>query len=310
MKNLLKMALLLAVVAVGLSSCEKEETAKGTVSVEMTDATIDNANVSAAVVTVADVQIGGQSIEGFQKTTIDFMAYQNGLTAVLGQLDVEARAYNQITLVLDQAEDASGNAPGCYVQTVDGTKHALVAASNRIDVSGYIDVAENQTTTLVADFDLRKSIVASSNANDNYDFVTASELNSAVRFVQKDRTADMDGQLSNDPSNGDRLVAYAYVKGSYDRATEVQGSGASEIQFANAVSSSVVDQNGNFQLSFLEEGDYELHIASYTEDSNGNLELAGTLELSAGLGVLLNNLGLSAGADLSLSLTATAFVPL
>jgi hypothetical protein len=46
----------------------------------------------------------------------------------------------------------------------------------------------------------------------------------------------------------------------------------SNIEFSNAISSSSLDANGNFELHFLEEGDYQINYCSYEENSTIEIE--------------------------------------
>ncbi len=114
--------------------CSKDEDKgtgqKGQVSVKVTDAPSDDANIQGTFITIADVKIDGQSVEGFTKQTIEVSAYQNGEAKLVMNQDVAAKTYNSITLVLDNETDASGDAPGSYVLTNDDKKHNLSASSS------------------------------------------------------------------------------------------------------------------------------------------------------------------------------------
>src|SRR5258708_40304153 len=143
-----------------LPACNKKEPmGKGEAEFQITDAPSDDASVKSVFVTVADVKVDGQSISGFTKQTIDLKAYQEGNTKVLGSSKLSARAYSNVTLVLDTETDAAGNTPGCYVMTTDNAKYKLSS-------SGPINVTINKTwnvftsakSTIVMDLDLRKLI--------------------------------------------------------------------------------------------------------------------------------------------------------
>ncbi|MDZ7776005.1 MAG: DUF4382 domain-containing protein [Bacteroidales bacterium] len=56
---------------------------KGTVNFKMTDAPIDDADVEAVFVTVSEVKVDGEAVNGFEKQTIDLTAYQEGNTEVV-----------------------------------------------------------------------------------------------------------------------------------------------------------------------------------------------------------------------------------
>ncbi len=70
----------------------------------------------------------------------------------------------------------------------------------------------------------------------------------------------------------DKIVVYAYKKGTFDAGVESQPQGSDAILFKNAVTSSEVKGSLNartYKLAFLESGDYELHFATYDMDNNG-----------------------------------------
>ena len=91
-----------------LAACNEDDAAPrnmGSVQFEITDAPIDDASVKSVFVTVADIKVDGQSISGFNKTTIDVLAFQNGNTSFLADTELEAKTYTDLTLVLDFEND-------------------------------------------------------------------------------------------------------------------------------------------------------------------------------------------------------------
>ena len=278
---------------------------------KITDAPIDDASVTGAFVTISDIKLDGQSVQGFTKTTVDLMAFQNGNTKTLGTFNLAGKTYSSITFVLDFNTDASGNAPGSYVVSNGGIKSQLQSTSNTITVSNNILLQNGTSSSLVADFNLRKLVIhQSGGGTDHYDFVTAGELSGAVRVVAENSSSTISGTLTDNISGSAKVVAYAYKKGTYNQATETSGQGASNIEFKNAVSSALVDGSGNYQLHFLESGDYEIHFASYKDtNADGMYKLQGTLIVVGGLSIDLLNLTLTANTTLTVNATATGVLP-
>ena len=307
-----------AILLIGFSSCKDDDnTTTGNVAFEMTDAPIDDTNIQGVFVTVASVMVDGEEIDDFNgKQTIDLMAYQNGQVKTLGGADLTAGTYTDIRLVLDYDKDASGNSPGTYVLTKDGVKHALKATANasnevRIDAAA-LTVPETGNTTAVIDFDLRKSIrYNSGSTTSDYQFVTDSELSTATRLAVKSKSGTIKGQITDATGfSGEKVVVYVYEKGAFN-ASETNPQGASNIMFKNAVTSAVTDSNGNYTLSFLESGDYELHFVGYEDDdSDGQMEEKGSLVLTVLNGLNLNAVTVSAGATVQLNATVTGILPL
>jgi Domain of unknown function (DUF4382) len=302
--------------AVSITSCKKEDdtnsgTGTASTAIKVTDAPMDDVNVSGAFVTISAIKVDGQTVQGFTKTTVDLAAYQNGNTKTLGNFNLEGKTYSNITFVLDFDTDANGNAPGSYVLTTSNVKHKLSSGSNAITVAKSYTLQSNASNSIVADFDLRKMIVAQSgNPADEYDFATTAELQNDVRVVAESNAGTISGTLTDGVSGSAKVVAYAYRKGTYDRTTEMQGQGASGVQFSNAVSSTLVGAGGSYQLHFLEAGDYEIHYASYKDtNADGKYELQGTLVVLASGGLDILNLHLNINATLTMNATATAVLP-
>lgn len=296
---------------ISFTACEKDDnniSGNGNTEFKVTDAPVDDASVTGAFVTISDIKLDGQSLQGFSKTTVDLNAYRNGNTKTIGNFNLDSKTYNSITFVLDYETDQSGNTPGSYVVTTGGVKHKLQSNSNTINVSKSIAIDGNASNSIVADFDLRKMIVAQS-GSDKYDFATAAELGNSIRVVKESNTGTISGTISDNVSGSGKVVAYAYKKGTYNRTAEMQAQGSSGIYFKNAVSSSAVN-NGTYSLHFLENGDYEVHFASYKDtNSDGVYELQGTLIVTAVGDIDLLGLTLGTNATLNANGTVTGILP-
>lgn len=296
------------------TACKKDESSQygnAPTEIKLTDAPIDDASISGAFITLTDIKLDGKSVEGFTKTTVDLNAYQNGSTKSIGSFNLQGKTYTSITFVLDFDTDASGGSPGCYIVTTGSVKHKLQSTSNSITVSKNITLQSNTNNSIVVDFDLRKMVIRQSGSTtDKYDFATAAELQSSVRVVSENNTGTISGTLSDTVSGSGKIVAYAYKKGTFNRTTEMQGQGASNIEFKNAIASSVVSGSGSYQLHFLESGNYEIHFASY-KDTNGDgiLELKGTLVVAGSASLDFLNLNVTANATLTANATVTAVLP-
>jgi Domain of unknown function (DUF4382) len=299
--------------AMSLTSCKKDDANSGsaTTAIKVTDAPSDDVNVSGTFVTIAEIKVDGQTVQGFTKTTVDLAAYQNGSTKTIGTFNLEGKTYNSITFVLDFDADASGTAPGCYVLTTGNVKHKLSTTSNVITVTKNFTLQSDASNSIVADFDLRKMIVAQAGTPaDQYDFATTAELQNDVRVVVETNAGTISGTLTDGVSGSTKVVAYAYKKGTYNRTTEMAGQGSSNVQFKNAVTSALVGAGGSYQLHFLESGDYEVHYASYKDtNADGKFELQGTLVVLAGAGLDILNLQLNLNTTLTMNATATAVLP-
>ena len=286
---------------------KKNET--GQLSVKLTDAPSDDANVQGTFVTVSDVKVDGESVEGFTKQTIEVSAYQQGDAKLLISDDVEAKSYNSLTLVLDYESDASGDLPGSYVLTEDGKKHDLAAesqAQSEITFQKNFDVESNGQTSLVVDFDLRKAVTrdTESSTESDYKFVTSAEMQNALRIVKEDNSGEVQGDVSSTVNtDDDEHYVFIYKKGEFNSSAETQGQGSSNVLFANAATSAKVESDGSYKLSFLEEGDYEIHLAAY-EKSNNRFDFNALLEANSTIsGLLLNDISVSSQTSVEVDIS-------
>jgi len=227
---------------------------------------------------------------------------------------VDAKSYTSISLVLDYESDASGNSPGCYILTSDTEKHDLSASAesqSEITVSKPFKVEANSESTLVVDFDIRKAVVRDDDTSteSEYKFVTSIELESAVRVVSEENTGEISGSVNMlFTSENDRYV-FIYHKGEFNVTSESQGQGASNIMFAKALTSAKVKADGTYNLSFLEEGDYEIHVASFAHTDGDSTTFAGMFNASsASTGWLLNTISVSANAHIELDIAISGIL--
>jgi len=312
MKNYLKISGLALIALVGMVSCSKDDDAamegeSYNTSFEVTDAPIDYAEVEAVFVTISNLSVDGKSLEGFNATTVNLAALVNGETKTLGNLDLQAKSYSNIVFELDFDKDVNGDAPGCYVKKVNGEKDALVASSNKITINDTFEVLANADNVIVIDFDLRKTIQEEEDGlSKDFNFVTMAELTAGIRTVNTELTGKISGSANDANNTSDKIIVYAYKKGTFNADIETKGKGESEVTFANAVTSAEVKGlSGSYSLDFLEEGEYELIFASYNEDDNNGFHFIALLNAEYTTGLNLWVLELSSAILLRAIVTVT-----
>lgn len=285
-----------------LTSCNKDEDGKGTGSFYITDAPIDDANVEAVFVTVADLKVDGESVEGFSKQTIELSAYQNGKTEQLHTGEFEANSYSELTLVLDYDNAEDGSSPGTYVLTSNGEKKALSNSSSgmgEFTSTMDLELTDGDNKKMVMDFDLRKAISYKEGSSSEFELVASSQSETVVRTVDQDKSSRVEGKANDKSQFGveGQVVAYLYKKGEFDKSSETSG----DLMFKNAVTSTMVQENGDYTLAFVEEGEYELHFANYEdEDQDGKSEFKGMLEVSGMVNGSLGSIDIQANANVEL----------
>ena len=312
MKNYLKFSGLALVTMLVMMSCSKTDDSitdgkSYNTSFEVTDAPIDKAEVEAVFVTITNVSVDGKSLEGFSATTINLAALVNGKTEAMGNLDLQAKSYSSIVFELDFDKDVNGDVPGCYVEMANGEKDALVASSNKITINDKFEVLANTTNVIVVDFDLRKTIKEEKDGiSSDFNFVTMSELSAGIRTVNAELTGKISGSVNDVNNTSDKIIVYAYEKGTFNADVETKGKGESGVTFANAVTSTEVKSiNGSYNLDFLEEGEYELIFASYKEDEGSGFYFNALLNVESTTGINLGAITVSSAIQISANVTVT-----
>lgn len=293
------------------------DSTQGTLRIAITDAPIDAPDVKGAFVTVTEIKVDGKTFEGFKgPKTVNLLELQNGNSLDLGNGNFDAGTFSKISLVLDYEKDQSGASPGCYIQKTDNTKQKLQltgSTQNSIDLTTKeFIVREGTMTDLMMDFDLRKAIKSETTSGQtNYSFVNYGELQSSIRLVERNSAGSITGKIDNYNANTmGNVVVYVYKKGTFNQSTETIGQGDSKIQFKNAITSTKVDANGNFKAAFLEQGDYEVHCASYNKPSGGLFGLAALLNLTSKNSIDLSSIAVKSSNDVNLSISVSTLIDL
>jgi len=165
-------------------------------------------------------------------------------------------------------------------------------------------VVANITSKIVLDFDLRKSLDYSNDPMVRYAFVADDKLNTAIRLVARENTGTIKGSYHAD-SNADKIIVYAYKKGTFSTGTETEPEGENGIIFAKAVTSAEVKDGLTgkiFTLAFLEEGEYELYFASHSQNTSGRMTFEALLSSESKLdGAIAKHIKVEGGVIVNVS---------
>lgn len=301
MKNLkLSFKILAIVLTAGLLACNdgnEDPSFKGKASVKATDAAVDAQNVSAVYLSVDEIQA---TANGQTRTVVAFntpqkfniMAYQNGATYFMGEGDLDAGSYSDLRFITSSSADS-------YVEMKDGTTKQLEienGSTTGYRIQGAFDIAASTTTDLVADIDLRKALVTTANGT--------FKLRSTARVVTENQTGKIKGTVSGSGNTSERIVVYAYEKGSFS-ASEENEPAEGRTRYEGSINSAIVAENGSYTLAFMEEGEYEIIVASYSnEDNDEDLEFEGRLSSSLSInGILFNTINVTSRSTVSANIT-------
>ena len=300
------MIFILSLTALCFSCSDSENTPEETeenahIKLSITDAPIDDINVEAAFVSFAGLEIDGQAYMFDNIKTIELSALTNGKKETLFDQKIEAETFNDIKLLLSFDMDAQGNSPGCYILTTEGTKDDLFT-NNVSNQKLTLPFKESVlvSSEIIVDFDLRKAIEYNSEImEDSYRFT--SMLNQCLRTVGEENMK-IAGTIKDEfQLKDDKLIVYAYEKGSFNAEKETGGTVESRPMFASSVSSSLVDAGGNFELHFLPKGEYTIKIVNYKQNELGQMKADAFLEANALTS--LNLLGIKLDSDVFLNIS-------
>jgi len=249
--------------------------ATGTLSVSLSDATTDD--YQAVYITVQEVSVhraedeqsegeaeNGEAEDGNEdqgwitvatpNQTYNLLDLVNGALEQLGVVDLEAGHYTQMRLLLGETPDSGLNLLGSahpYANYVIDSSDA----SQEMDVpSGYqsgikivqgFDIVEDQTRSLILDFDASKSIVRAGNSGKLI-------LKPTIKVVDEDETARVSGSVSE----GGVGVGGVYV------SVQTYDSQAAEAGRVVVQSGTVTEDDGSYVLR-LDAGTY--YIVAYKD---------------------------------------------
>lgn len=290
---------LILLLSAALFSCSSDnEKATGRAQISITDAPVDDDNIKSVFISILSVEANGpdgwQTVESFEEPVkIDILSYNNGNSYFLTEGALTAGDYSEIRLQLDIVERAGGaqSNVGSYIEYNDGsTQQIFVPSGNQsgYKAKGDFTIPEGGVVALTLDLDLRKALVEAGNSGK---FL----LKPVVRIVANEDAGMISGNLDSEGEDLGKVIAFAYENDSFTD-DELADPVAEEVRFPNAITSSELDENGDFTLAFVASGTYDIYFAAFDGDGEF-VELIGSyqnIELSGGqtenLEILLNEL--------------------
>ena len=249
------------------SGCEEDSSSdKGTLSLAITDAPIDDEAVTGVYITINELQYHKQnnswaSYEEYDgPKTVNLLELTDTI-AMLGDFEMEAGQYNQLRFILDAPVRGGGTPsnPGCYITFNDDSEAPLFVPSGSksgFKATGAFRVPANGIVNLTADFDVRKSVIEMHSGGSYI-------LKPTIRLMADNEAGKIVGNLTNLPDVTSEYVVYAYEDGGYSSSETVAD--VEENAFPNAVTSDIVGDEYGFQLRWLAPMDYDLVVTRYID---------------------------------------------
>ena len=259
---------LLAALLISLAAfmgCEEDDSQQtGTLALSLTDAPVDDTNITGVWVTITGVKYHMKDsawktfdeFEGPQK--FNLLALTDSISEMLGTFEIKAGTYTQLRFMLDAPEKGQGppTSPGCYLEFDDGSTQPLFVPSggqSGYKATGAFTVPSNGMVEVTADFDARKSVRETGGMQERY------ILQPTIRLVVDNQAGSISGEISNMPSEGN-ITVYAYENDTYSE-DEAAEPAEGETRFAKAVSSDLVDDENNcYHLWYLAPMTYDLVV--------------------------------------------------
>lgn len=267
--KLLNSIIIVFISAFVLIGCDdsNDDASKGRLEIAITDAPIDDENISAVYLSIAGVELKTGDEEWTElgafdePVVINLLDYQNGEVFFLTEESVDAGDYSEIRLILNmpEGEGATKANAGTYLEYQDGTIQPLFVPSG--STSGYkakgeFTVPAGGVTGLTIDFDVRKSVVKAGNSGKYI-------LKPILRLLENNNVAMIKGNvISLEEYATIKVFAYANDSFTEDEITEPA---TDDVDFPNAVTSANVDANGNFTLAFMEPGTYDIYAVGFDD---------------------------------------------
>lgn len=276
MRSFWKMDALASIMAalVGFSGCQVSNPT-GTVVLSITDAPVDDPDISGVWLTIGSVQpgrggndSGWESLDGFvgpQK--MNLLDYQGGKTPVLGSGAVPSGEYHQIRFQLDipdEAASAPPTSPSCYVSCRDGTTAPLFVPSGAQTGSkavGTFEIPVDGTVSITADFDIHRSLRLATNG-------TRYILQPTIRLVVDDQAGTIEGTVANLPA--EKVMVFAHADGTYADSEAVVQPG--QVRFPISLAAAAADPSTQaHKIGLLAAGVYDIVVATVMADNTLNV---------------------------------------
>jgi hypothetical protein len=279
---------------------------KGKINIGLSVHPAEFQNTSGLYITVSGILLDEEPVKGFVPQTLDLMLYQEGDVELIYSSEAEVGKYQSVTLLFDMDSDNKGSSPGCYFLYEDGTKQSFVVGTGigRIQVQKNYRITEGNTTELIAGFDLKKMESRLNNKGKKAALAVADSLKAFV----KDKCGQIKGSVRKPIYLPGEMYVLIYKKGM--KTTRTTGN-TEDFQslFERAVAVTKVKPYGNFELALLEEGEYEIRLASYDPESQKTYLFRGIINPTSNIqGLLLNSISVSAQNCVQLNIDITGVI--
>lgn len=281
MQYSLLLVLLLVVTACGSSDSDSDTTeTKAKFSLGMSDAPVDDA--VAVYIELDQIKLSKENEDGTSSETL-VTTFTNSddevvETIQVNLLDFQGSAQEKIVDEAQNIELENGDYDmeltvvdaGSYVLLHDdATEHPIKVPSSRLRLGTFAvsdqAVQSGDSPAYTIEFDLRQSLVLRGNANNNNGFIIKPH---GVRIVSL--AGSIEGSVSADLTNLGQCVVYLYDENAtefgdmYDPNDETFVAPETSITASAPLATAVVSAEGQYEIGFVEAGNYQLALTCGT----------------------------------------------
>lgn len=262
--------------AMALAACSSGSS-DATVQFDITDAPVASGSVKEVYVTFSSLEINestsaGAGGSGWTSIPIDtaheyeLLSLSNGLTAALGSIEMTGGTrINQIRFGISKLELVTA------ADAASGTRTPITLASNTgLKIVNAFDIPLSGNVTVVADFDVRKSLI---------DTGTGYKMKPVLRAIVEGEAGEIHGKA---PA-GYFVFAYQSVAGAdialdfTDPANDVESAACDD-----AYTSAAVRADGTYTLAFMDAGSYDLVLVKAADGTVGQVANDVVVEIAKG----------------------------
>jgi hypothetical protein len=242
--------------ALALGACStKNDTA--TVQFDITDAPVASASIKEVYVTFSSLAVNestsaGDNGSGWTSIPIDstreyeLLSLTNGLSEALGSIELTGGTrINQIRFGISKLELVESD------DAASDPRHAVELSSNTgLKIVNAFDIPLSGNVTVVADFDVRKSLTFTG---------TEYKMKPVLRAVMENEA----GEIHGTAPAGYLVFAYAATDGADIALTFTDPADAADSPaYDDAYTSAAVRDDGNYTLAFMDAGTYDLVLVN------------------------------------------------
>jgi hypothetical protein len=262
------------------SKCEtdKAETGTGKFNLTVQEPNEADENITSIFISIKKIELKGPDGWKTYKTfdvplTLDLLDSKTNKSYFLGEKLLPAGHYMEARLILDKFDNRHNDVSitsGCYLLYNDNEIKPVYIpndSKNGIVAKGEFNLPAEGVVNISLNFDIRE--IKQTGEAGHY------LLKPKIKMVVNNDTGLLEGEFENN-NDYKKIVAFAYSANTFPK-NEFMSSAFQEKRLSSSSSSSILNDEGKFVLSFLKSGKYDLYFYSYDEE--GNFEsLIGKLE--------------------------------